>query len=236
MKEMYSEINTQACTVERICVPAGKGIATNSSPSLLPIRGSLAIDSTVNQLYMANGSTWNRVRSTTAPSSVGNITAQFTLTASSMPSLNVQCYFTKTTTPNISPLGTGYFATMVILIDQTINITANDEWSNTGFIVNQQFWPQTDTYFPISVRTPGGTYSTIQGNLNATGQLSITSRAGNVGLTYFGNIGVTYLPASPLTPPSLEDSPEMEKDFVESKSFILEGKETPKESNDEYCS
>ena len=58
---MYSEINTQYCDIQKIVLPLGKNIATNVSPSLPPINGSMCSDaSQPGSLFVGNGTTWSQ--------------------------------------------------------------------------------------------------------------------------------------------------------------------------------
>lgn len=56
---MSSEINNQAVSVQRLVIPVGTGIATNTSPSIPPIAGSMAYDATTPGIpYTGDGTLW----------------------------------------------------------------------------------------------------------------------------------------------------------------------------------
>lgn len=58
-KNMSSIIDNQSVQIQQLLSPKGVGVATNSSPSLTALAGSLAYDTTTpGSLYVGNGSTW----------------------------------------------------------------------------------------------------------------------------------------------------------------------------------
>jgi hypothetical protein len=191
---MTSLIDTQVVTIERVIVPSGKGIASNSSPSLSPILGSLAQDvANPGSLYVGDGVSWNS-SSAGATGVTSSSTQLAPATYSSLgvsPDLtNVVIYLQKI------QMGTGNFSTvnLNVVLDQTINLTVDDDWVNLLNSIPASYRPTAgDVYFPVSVIGAGGTIGTLQGAMSTAGNLSIASRSGALGLSYFGNFSCSYI-------------------------------------------
>jgi len=62
---MTSVIDNQVETIQRLVIPVGTGVATNTSPSLAPLKGALAYDNTtLGVLYIGDGTNWLSAGST----------------------------------------------------------------------------------------------------------------------------------------------------------------------------
>ena len=184
---MSSQINTQFVDVQRILVPSGKGISTNISPSLTPMVGSLATDSSTGGLYMGDGTDW-----ITAGASTGVIESTsesiigFEMTLGGQPSF---------TGPQLQlfriTIAGREFKFLTLKIQQEITITGNGTWYSPSNTIPVDYRPAGGDvlYFPITSNTAAGYSNTSYVIINTSGSGSIgvssSAAAGALGFYSF---------------------------------------------------
>lgn len=165
---MTSIINNENATVSQLLAPEGIGIHNNSSPSLTPYLGSLAVDPvSTSSLYFGNGSTWLNAAAGNGISQTTIFSTSVTLTASGQPSLTGSLYCISMTIQ-----GTTTF--MVRLsIDATIAVTSGAVVWASGSVVPMFYSPAFTQYFANSVygATSLGTFVTFY--ITSSGALNI---------------------------------------------------------------
>lgn len=235
MKEMYSVIDTQSVVIDRLVAPTGKVVPY--PPILEPVAGALGYDNVNQTLYLGNGSQFITVNGNSDTLTIwGGVVgdpfykATFTSTNGS-PSLSLYVALTLSFSPPNAPR-TFALCTINLVIDQSINISQNDDW-HTNQTFGYPFWSPgfADVYFPASVIGSGGAITNLQCCYNKTGNITISNRSGNIGLVYFGNFSTSYIGTDPFPGEPIHTRELSFKALPESS--ILEGEETPK---DDYIS
>lgn len=190
-----SQISNQAKQVQRIVLPSGVGLISNSSPSLLPINGSMATDVGLGgSLLVSDGTNWNTMvqggpgGTTINNTSVSNIT--LTSGAGNPNLTNCTLKLQKITTPNNTLV---YFD---LEVDQSITTTTYpDVWAAPANTVPVGFRSTTAKLFPASV-TESNSFTPIANasvaiNVNTNSiQVQVTTGTAGTGTTFFCYSGI----------------------------------------------
>lgn len=128
-----SIINGQSAIVQKITPPAGVNILSNSSPSLTPSVGSLALDvTTPGSLYVGNGSSWLSAPTSNVTATVG----PFNMTLGGQPSFT-GCTMTFSTVT----AGGVNFKLFSLDIHQSQTTTGSGTWTSPSSTIPAAYQP-----------------------------------------------------------------------------------------------
>jgi hypothetical protein len=182
-----SQFDGQEYSIQQLVVPLGVGIASNTSPSIAPVSGSLAQDAThPGSLYVGTGSAWQATSSASTP----NVITGFTMTNSGgQPSLT-NCSLV------LQNLGSGTFAqtvfTLVLNQQITSNATGTFTWNSVNALFSVPYLPAIPINFP-GVILEGAVQTAANLNVGVTGQLSLIVTIGSSPVTMtFSEISGIY--------------------------------------------
>jgi hypothetical protein len=183
-----SLINGQVVSVEQLITPQGINIATNISPSLLPIQGSLAYDyTTPGVLYVGNGAIWKNVGTS---SYVELDILNITLNCSGADNdLSADMDLQQVNSGTIS------ITNFTITINQTIATTGAETWDSAAGTIPIPFRPSSDKIFPVILNSASSFNSTngyLQLKSDGSITLGITAPAGMGPDTGFSNFSGSY--------------------------------------------
>jgi len=186
---MSTVIDYQSHSLQNITIPSGKGIATNTNPSLPPINGSLATDpTTAGVVYVGNGAAWAEVSGSSGVEGVSETASQFSLTRSGQPSLtncSIACQ-------KIS-VGDVNLVTITLQINQQITVTGQGIWGSSVGTVPQDYVPPTIMYAPIiAYRDDTTTFYSTFFNIANNGVIGLYSLPTS-GLSQFWTGSITYV-------------------------------------------
>lgn len=170
---MSTIIDNQNVSLNQIVLPIGTGIASNTSSSLTPLLGSLAIDASDSKIYSGSGLLWSSISNgvTSAASySVNNV--NFDLAGQTGIS-------GKVTLTYISAAGNvGAQVMLSVDINSSITVTTIGNWASAANIIPVLYRPSAGSlYFPCIVNgSVGGLQNTyFQINSSGTGGIIIHS-------------------------------------------------------------
>lgn len=176
--KMSTIIDNQNVSLNQIVLPLGTGILTNTSPSLPPILGSVAMDVTdTNHAYIGSGSVWWPL-SGGVTSATGAKVTNITLTSAGQPSvtgctLNVQAITS----------GSGGVSTQVMLSltinNASIAVTGLGTWATPIGVIPVNFRPAVNTIFPLfqTASLDTNNYIISYFSVNSNGSISLFSPA-----------------------------------------------------------
>lgn len=144
---MSTIIDNQNVSLNQMIIPIGTGIQSNTSPSLAPIKGSVAMDvNDTDHAYIGNGTTWFQMAGGISSATGAKVT-NITLTSAGQPSipgctLNVQA---------ISSGATG--VSTQVMLSLTVNnasilVTGLGTWSTPIGVIPANFRPAESCLFP----------------------------------------------------------------------------------------
>jgi hypothetical protein len=163
---MSSEINNQSVNIQQLVTPEGINIATGS-PSLSPINGALAMDSTqAGILYIGNGSTWNGI-----PSISDSTVTGITLTQSGQPNVNATLYLQKIVSQTITMV---YYS---MDLNWSSSPTASGTWETSSGTVPTGFTPATGTFASFTTIATTEGIQTAQLTINTAGLIKLIYEA-----------------------------------------------------------
>lgn len=177
---MASEIGNQFKTAQRIVLPVGINIASNTSPSLPAINGSLAMDAAnPGIVYVGNGDDWADITSQDGYVNSSFHMAGIGMTSNSQPAIsNMILDIGMITTPVNNMIN------LSLYLAQSVTITSGPaQYTTASAVVPVAFRPAVNLNFP---------YYNLQSSTNATNFFTIQSN-GFITLSISASSGIVAL-------------------------------------------
>lgn len=170
---MTSVINNQDATISQLVVPEGIGVADNSSPSLTPYFGALAVDPTnPTAVFVGTGSAWSAVGG--GISNAGADVIAVSLTASGNGGTTITGNLT------VQTITTGSVEMALYQFD----ITSGNDQTVTGSVI----WATASGALPASVRP----IATLVTNSYIIFGTTTFSYAGSITISHTGTLQIQY--------------------------------------------
>lgn len=187
--------SNQVESLQKIIIPSGVGIATNSSPSLAPTNFSLATDvSQAGNLYVGNGSSWLPVSGSGGfqAGSSAKVTG-ISLTLGGQPTISgVSAYFFSESLGTSSSNNTRV-SVVINYAGSAVTVTGAGEYTS-GAVVPNAYIPVTQPFHaPCIIRSSAASpqYTQSYMSIDQTGHIIIYNPATSGTIT-FDEISATY--------------------------------------------